>query len=259
MAPRARARRTAYSRTPATRDPRPQPPQTIRRVRPPCPQTIHRVRRPCHQTIRRLRPPRPETIHRVRWPCPQTIRGVRPPCLQPAHRMSDQVAGTPTSRRARKQPDSRSGANAPRMALAPARRPSPRSDLAGSARSILGQPSPRRGVRCTRCSGTASTAARPEPGALCRSAPCCAGGARCRGAPCCAGGARCWGSLCWWVGSGVQGGAVDEFLGVAVEGVALEQFQVEFGGVLEDPAQPALARDHREDCDLDSVDQTGGQ
>jgi hypothetical protein len=37
-----------------------------------------------------------------------------------------------------------------------------------------------------------------------------------------------------WTDSDVQGGSVDELLGVAVERAALEQLEVEVGGILED-------------------------
>jgi hypothetical protein len=57
----------------------------------------------------------------------------------------------------------------------------------------------------------------------------------------------------------VEGGAVDEFLGVAVEGLGFDQFQVEFGCILEDPAKPALPGDYGEEGHLDSVDEAGGQ
>src|SRR5689334_14463192 len=60
-----------------------------------------------------------------------------------------------------------------------------------------------------------------------------------------------------WSGSGssaVPGGPVDELLGVAVEGVALEQLQVEVGGPGEDRGGPGPPADDREDGQLDPVD-----
>jgi len=59
----------------------------------------------------------------------------------------------------------------------------------------------------------------------------------------------------------VQSGAVDELLGVAVEGAALDQFEVEVARVLEDPVVIALASavDDREDRHLNPIDQASGQ
>jgi hypothetical protein len=48
-----------------------------------------------------------------------------------------------------------------------------------------------------------------------------------------------------------------KFVDAAVEGAAIEQFEVEGGGALEDWVRPALAADHREDRQLDAVDQAG--
>ena len=60
-----------------------------------------------------------------------------------------------------------------------------------------------------------------------------------------------------WTDSDVQGGSVDELLGVAVERPALEQLEVEVGRILEDRVQPGLAGDHGEERYLDPVDQAG--
>src|SRR3954447_21282135 len=57
---------------------------------------------------------------------------------------------------------------------------------------------------------------------------------------------------------GVESGAVDEFLGAAVEGPALEQLEVEVGRAFEDRLHSRLPGDYREDRHLDAVDQTGG-
>jgi hypothetical protein len=46
---------------------------------------------------------------------------------------------------------------------------------------------------------------------------------------------RCWGA---WLDSDMQGGSVDELLGVAVERPALDQLQVEVGRTLEDRVHP---------------------
>ncbi len=56
----------------------------------------------------------------------------------------------------------------------------------------------------------------------------------------------------------VQGRPIDEFLRAAVEGAALEQFEVEVGGTAEDRIGTGPARDHREERDLHAVDQAGG-
>jgi hypothetical protein len=57
--------------------------------------------------------------------------------------------------------------------------------------------------------------------------------------------------------SDVQGGPVDELLGVAVERPALDQLEIEVGRTLEDRVDPGLTGDHREDRHLDAVDQAG--
>src|SRR5262249_13730611 len=57
--------------------------------------------------------------------------------------------------------------------------------------------------------------------------------------------------------SGMQGGPVDELLDVAVERAALDEFEVEVGGALEDRAEAGLTGDHREERHLDAVDQAG--
>ena len=44
----------------------------------------------------------------------------------------------------------------------------------------------------------------------------------------------------------MQGGPVDELLGVAVECPALDQLEVEVGATLEDRVQPGLTGDHRD-------------
>jgi hypothetical protein len=61
-----------------------------------------------------------------------------------------------------------------------------------------------------------------------------------------------------WTDSGMQGGPVDELLGVAVECPALEQLEVEVGRTLEDRVQSGLTRDHRSERHLDAIDQAGG-
>src|SRR5918995_3562461 len=61
-----------------------------------------------------------------------------------------------------------------------------------------------------------------------------------------------------WMDSGMQGGPVDELLGVAVERPALDQLEVEVGRTLEDRIQSGLTGDHREERHLDAVDQAGG-
>src|SRR5207247_1931848 len=61
-----------------------------------------------------------------------------------------------------------------------------------------------------------------------------------------------------WTDSGMQGGLVDELLGVAVECPALDQLEVEVGRTPEDRVQPGLAGDHGEERHLDAVDQAGG-
>jgi hypothetical protein len=58
--------------------------------------------------------------------------------------------------------------------------------------------------------------------------------------------------------SDVQGGPIDELLGVAVERPALDQIEVEVGRTLEDRILPGPTGDHREKRHLDAVDQTGG-
>jgi len=58
--------------------------------------------------------------------------------------------------------------------------------------------------------------------------------------------------------SDMQGGPVDEFLGVAVERSALDQLEVEVGRTLEDRVHSGLTGDHREERHLDAVNQTGG-
>src|SRR4029453_6323791 len=60
-----------------------------------------------------------------------------------------------------------------------------------------------------------------------------------------------------WTGS-VQGGPVDELLGAAVEGPALDQLEVEIGRTLEDRVLSGLTGDHREQRPPDPVDQAGG-
>src|SRR5690349_23303920 len=54
--------------------------------------------------------------------------------------------------------------------------------------------------------------------------------------------------------SDVQGGPVDELLGVPVERPALDQLQVEVGRTAEDRVQPGLTGDHREERHLHAVD-----
>jgi hypothetical protein len=48
-----------------------------------------------------------------------------------------------------------------------------------------------------------------------------------------------------------------QLLDVAVERPALDQLKVEVGRTLEDRVHSGLTGDHREDCHLDTVDQTG--
>jgi hypothetical protein len=59
-----------------------------------------------------------------------------------------------------------------------------------------------------------------------------------------------------WMGSGVWGGPVDEFLGAAVERPAGDEFEVEVGRAVEDRVQAGLTGDHREKGHLEAVDQT---
>lgn len=56
----------------------------------------------------------------------------------------------------------------------------------------------------------------------------------------------------------MQGGPIDELLGVAVERPVLDQLEVEVGRTLEDRVHSGLTGDHREERHLDAVDQTGG-
>src|SRR5580692_4957300 len=60
------------------------------------------------------------------------------------------------------------------------------------------------------------------------------------------------------MGSDMQGGPVDELLGVAVERPALDQLEVEVGRTLEDRVLPGLTGDDGEERHLDTVDQAGG-
>src|SRR5687767_5581349 len=65
-------------------------------------------------------------------------------------------------------------------------------------------------------------------------------------------------AACDWMDSGMQGGPVDELLGVAVERPGLDQLEVEVGRALKDRILTGLTADHREEGHLDAVDQTGG-
>src|SRR5829696_9530536 len=56
----------------------------------------------------------------------------------------------------------------------------------------------------------------------------------------------------------MEGGSVDELLGVTVEGPVLDQLQVEVGRTLEDRVHSGLSGDDREDRHLDAVDEAGG-
>src|SRR5690348_18054391 len=56
----------------------------------------------------------------------------------------------------------------------------------------------------------------------------------------------------------MQGGPVDELLGVAVERPALDQLEVEVVRTPEDRLLPGPAGDHGEERHLDAVDQAGG-
>ena len=56
----------------------------------------------------------------------------------------------------------------------------------------------------------------------------------------------------------MEGGSVDELLGVTVEGPVLDQLQVEVGRTLEDRVQPGLTGDDWEERHLQAVDQAGG-
>jgi hypothetical protein len=52
----------------------------------------------------------------------------------------------------------------------------------------------------------------------------------------------------------MEGGSVDELLDVTVERPVLDQLQVEVGRTLEDPVQPGLTGDDREERHLQAVD-----
>src|ERR671920_2572784 len=56
----------------------------------------------------------------------------------------------------------------------------------------------------------------------------------------------------------MEGGSVDELLGVSVEGPVLDQLQVKVGRTLEDRLLPGLCGDDREDRHLEAVDEAGG-
>src|SRR5579864_4023782 len=60
-----------------------------------------------------------------------------------------------------------------------------------------------------------------------------------------------------WMDSDMQGGPVDELLGVAVERPALDQLEVEVVRTAEDRLFPGPAGDHGEDRHLDAVNQAG--
>ena len=60
-------------------------------------------------------------------------------------------------------------------------------------------------------------------------------------------------------GGAVQGRPVCELLDAAVEGAALDEFEVEVGRDLQDRVQAGTAGDDREECQLDAVDQAGRQ
>jgi hypothetical protein len=53
--------------------------------------------------------------------------------------------------------------------------------------------------------------------------------------------------------SDMQGGPVDELLGMAVQRPALDQLEVEVGRTLEDRVRPGLTADHREERHLDAL------
>src|SRR5215217_5266841 len=59
--------------------------------------------------------------------------------------------------------------------------------------------------------------------------------------------------------SAVQSGAIDELLGVAVEGSALDQLEVEVARTLKDRVYAGLTSDDREERHLDEGDQSGGE
>src|SRR5215469_9109897 len=61
-----------------------------------------------------------------------------------------------------------------------------------------------------------------------------------------------------WTDSDMQGGPVDELLGAAVEGPALDQLEVEVGRTMEDRVTSGLAGDYGEERHLYAVDQAGG-
>src|SRR6266508_3455797 len=56
----------------------------------------------------------------------------------------------------------------------------------------------------------------------------------------------------------MQRGPIDELLDAAVKRPALDQLEVEDGRVLEDRMRSGLTGDHREDRQLEAVDQAGG-
>src|ERR1700712_5887959 len=56
----------------------------------------------------------------------------------------------------------------------------------------------------------------------------------------------------------MQEGSVDELLNVAVERLALDQFEIEIGCPLEERVITSLTGDHREERHLDAVDEAGG-
>src|SRR5215212_4961783 len=56
----------------------------------------------------------------------------------------------------------------------------------------------------------------------------------------------------------MEGGSVDELLGVTVEGPVLDQLEVEVGRTPEDRVRAGLSGDDREERHLDAVDEAGG-
>ncbi len=56
----------------------------------------------------------------------------------------------------------------------------------------------------------------------------------------------------------MEGGSVDELVGVTVEGPMSDQLKVEVCRTMEDQVGPGLTGDDRKECDLHEVDEAGG-
>src|SRR4029453_19511398 len=67
------------------------------------------------------------------------------------------------------------------------------------------------------------------------------------------------GRAVWSAGRpGAERGPVDQLLDAAVESAGLQQVEVEVARAREDRLVPGLGGDHREDGDLDPIDESGG-